>query len=58
VVSISARALVRVAAVSEVPARVPEFLHHRPVREISVVRAALASDQNNRTYHRPYRAAD
>jgi hypothetical protein len=26
--------------------------------EASVARAALASDQNNRTYHRTYRAGD
>jgi len=30
----------------------------RVAAEGSVARAALASDQNNRTYHRTYRAAD
>jgi hypothetical protein len=58
VVSVSAGA--SVAAVSQVPA--PEFLHlRRPARlvaEGSVARAALASDQNNQTYHPLYRAAD
>jgi len=61
-VSISAGASVQVAEVSEVSARAPEFLHpRRPARlaaESSVARAGFALDQNNRTYHRTYRAAD
>jgi len=56
VVSVSGGALAPVAAVSEVPAR--EFLRLRPATENSEVRGELESDQSNRTYHRPYRAAD
>jgi hypothetical protein len=55
VVLVSGGTLAPVAAVSEVPAR--EFLRLRPATENSEVRGALASDQSNRTYHWPYRAA-